>query len=64
MIARKCDSCKNVITKEEVIHLSKQKYKVNLDDHQKTEIICGDYCEECLENGNAIKDLLDEIKGL
>jgi len=61
MLSRICDACKEIILEDTVIHLSREIFKINLDDNQEAEVICGDYCKICLKNGAAVEDLLNAI---
>lgn len=38
-------------------------YHGNLGENQDSvEQVCGDYCDECLRNGDALTDLLSALK--
>ncbi len=58
MITRLCDGCKKLITEKTFVQLTKGEFQTNLDNNQDVKFIFGDYCEKCLENGSALKDLL------
>ncbi len=58
MLARLCDGCKKIITEKTFVQLTKTELETDKDNHQEAKYILGDYCDTCLNNGNALKDLL------
>lgn len=61
MLARICDSCGDLLTENECIQLNKRTIKTNEDNHQNAHIVYGEYCKPCLDNGMALKDLLNDV---
>ncbi len=59
MLARLCDGCKNFIREKTFVQLTKAELETDKDNHQEAKFILGDYCDKCLLNGNALKDLLN-----
>ncbi len=58
MLTRRCDSCKSIIVNADFVQLTKRDLKTDLDNNQKVLLTVGDYCETCISNGNAFKDLM------
>ncbi len=63
MLTRICDGCGDLIIENTFVRLTKEIFETKLDNHQRVKPIYGDYCNICLDNGMAIKDLLNGIDG-
>ena len=60
MLARICDACGELLAGESCVQLTKRTIKTDQDNNQiTTDNTMGEYCKPCLDNGFAIKDLLD-----
>ena len=61
VLSRHCDSCNNPITTKYYDLMITPKIAA-LDPEQDAKNAYGDYCIECINNGEAIKQLLLEFK--
>jgi hypothetical protein len=59
MMSRICDNCDKVINGGQYIELGVRLMKTNENESQDNlESLHGDYCNDCLESGKALEDLL------
>jgi hypothetical protein len=64
MITRLCDGCREVIKHKTFVQLTKGIFETDKDNHQIVEHVIGDYCDKCLKDGEALKDLLGDFEAV
>lgn len=59
MMARKCDACGNPLPNGSYVEIGIRRLSTLENNSQDDKgSVYGDYCAECIENGNAIRDAL------
>ena len=61
MMARQCEGCDKMIEQKKFLELAARLLKTDQDDNQDAvKEVRGDYCDKCISNGKALKDLLSD----
>lgn len=59
-MVRRCDCCKQIIEQPESLEIGMRALKTDEDSDQEADYVCGDFCDTCAANRDALKHLLQQ----